>query len=94
MHACSSLSGNTDARSSTNSHISRFWYSSGLYSMRNWSRSNRLQPPRTASSTVTIWRYCPSAHSRPGARLLWDRSMSTLSALLRPRLNSAPDQNG
>ncbi|EAA7256611.1 hypothetical protein LO05_000523 [Salmonella enterica subsp. enterica] len=62
--------------------------------MRNWSRSNRLQPPRTASSTVTIWRYCPSAHSRPGARLLWDRSMSTLSALLRPRLNSAPDQNG
>nr|WP_251361221.1 contractile injection system protein, VgrG/Pvc8 family [Escherichia coli] len=37
--------------------MSRFWYSSGLYSMRNWSRSNRLQPPRTASSTVTIWRY-------------------------------------
>ncbi|EFO0449797.1 TPA: phage tail tape measure protein [Escherichia coli] len=30
MHACSSLSGNTDARSSTNSHISRFWYARSL----------------------------------------------------------------
>ena len=28
--------------SSTNSRISRFWYSSGLYSMRNWSRSRQV----------------------------------------------------
>lgn len=36
----------------------------------------------------------PVCAQQAGARLLWDRSMSTLSALLRPRLNSAPDQNG
>ncbi|EFD1104014.1 GpE family phage tail protein [Escherichia coli] len=36
--------------------------------MRSWSRSNRLQPPRTASSTVTEvleWRY--KAIQRSGA---------------------------
>ncbi len=55
----------------------------------------RLVEPFAGSCAVMMETdYCPSAHSRPGARLLWDRSMSTLSALLRPRLNSAPDQNG
>ncbi|ADX32452.1 hypothetical protein G184_gp15 [Erwinia phage ENT90] len=95
MQVCSSANGNTLASSSTNSHISRFWYSDGLYSSWSWSRSNRLQPPVSASSTVTICRHWPSPHSAPFARCVCDRSISMRSALLRrPLLNSSPDQNG
>lgn len=36
----------------------------------------------------------PVCAQQAGGQIAVDRSMSTLSALLRPRLNSAPDQNG
>ncbi|MNN66250.1 hypothetical protein D3C81_1818150 [compost metagenome] len=94
MHRISIDSGNTDAVSSMKPHISRFSKSASLYSRRSCSRSNRLQPPRTASSTVTIWRHCPSAQRRPACRLAWLTSTWTCWSFLRPRLNSAPDQNG
>lgn len=36
----------------------------------------------------------PVCTQQAWSQIAVDRSMSTLSALLRPRLNSAPDQNG
>ncbi|EZE15679.1 hypothetical protein BX10_10300 [Escherichia coli O121:H7 str. 2009C-3299] len=61
MQRCSSSNGNTDALSSTNSHMNRFLKSSALFSRLSCSMSNSVQPPFRASSMVTICRHWPSA---------------------------------
>ena len=55
--------------------------SAALFSRFSTSRSNRLQPPRRASSMVTICRHWPSSHSFPAANALWLISISTCSLL-------------
>ena len=56
--------------------------------------SNSVQPPATASSTVTIWRHWPSAQRIPFASAAWETSTCTFSDFGRPLLNRAPVQNG
>ncbi len=79
--------GNTDAKSSTNSHISRFWYSPGCTPCAT-DRGRKGYIRRALIFHGDYLAVLPVCAQQAGGRLLWDRSMSTLSALLRPRLNA------
>ena len=82
MHACSSLRREHGREIVHKPHISRFWYSSGCTPCA----TGQVEQVTAAAHRIFHGDYLavlPVCAQQAGARLLWDRSMSTLSALLR-----------